>query len=89
LCSFFIISKAQISISKNPAIYSPAKTSNLFLTPPSQYSINLKIKPFIHEAFFCKMEDKLHARLNVWVKLRAGNDEMYRMMIAEPNNPFN
>ena len=30
---------------------------------------------------FCKMEDKLHKRFNVWILLRAGSDSDYRKMI--------
>jgi hypothetical protein len=37
-----------------------------------------------HTAFFCVMEDKVYGKLNVWIKLRAGSDEIYRKMIATP-----
>ena len=37
-----------------------------------------------HTAFFCVMEDKVYSKLNVWIKLRAGSDEIYRKMIATP-----
>lgn len=30
---------------------------------------------------FCKMEDKLNKRFNVWILLRAGSDEEYRKLI--------
>jgi hypothetical protein len=64
----------------------------LFLPPATnfcaQQAVNLKIQPFKHEAFFCRMEDKLHARFNVWLTLRAGSDESYRQMIANPANRF-
>jgi hypothetical protein len=55
--------------------------ANCFVAPQT---VNLKIQPFTHEAFFCRMEDKLHARFNVWLTLRAGSDESYRKMIANP-----
>jgi hypothetical protein len=31
---------------------------------------------------FCKMEDNLHKRFNVWIVFRAGLDEEYRKLIA-------
>jgi hypothetical protein len=31
---------------------------------------------------FCKMEDNLHKRLNVWIVLRAGSDADYRKLIV-------
>jgi hypothetical protein len=37
-----------------------------------------------HTAFFCVMEDRVYSKLNVWIKLRAGSDEIYRKMIATP-----
>lgn len=52
----------------------------LFIQPDQP---RLNIRPIKHEAFFCKMEDKLHERLNIWVKFRAGNDEIYRKMITK------
>jgi len=33
---------------------------------------------------FCKMEDNLHKRFNVWILLRAGSDADYRRLIAQP-----
>jgi hypothetical protein len=46
--------------------------------------IRLVIAPIKHEAFFCKMEDKVYSKLNIWVTLRAGNDDIYRKLIASP-----
>ena len=37
------------------------------------------------QPMFCRMEDKLHSRLNVWIKLRTGSDEYYRTLIALPH----
>ena len=37
-----------------------------------------------HTAFFCVMEDKVYSKLNIWIKLRAGSDEIYRKIIATP-----
>jgi hypothetical protein len=61
-------------------------TSNSFLSSPMQESnaICMRLSPLTHVAFFCKMEDKVYNRLNVWIKLRAGSDEIYRKMIATP-----
>jgi hypothetical protein len=33
-------------------------------------------------AIFCRMEEHLWRKYNVWFKLRAGNDEMYRKLIG-------
>jgi hypothetical protein len=33
-------------------------------------------------AFFCAMENKFRNRFNVYLKLRAGNDEVYRDLIS-------
>jgi len=41
--------------------------------------INLHTKPQ-KLAFFCKMEDNFRNKFNVYLKLRAGNDEEYRKM---------
>jgi hypothetical protein len=30
------------------------------------------------------MEDKVYSKLNIWVTLRAGNDDIYRKLIATP-----
>jgi hypothetical protein len=40
-------------------------------------------KPYRPQAFFCRMEEKVHARYNVWIKLRTGSDETYRKLIRE------
>ena len=46
--------------------------------------IQMMLSPLTHVAFFCKMEDRVYNKLNVWIKLRAGSDEIYRKMIATP-----
>lgn len=62
-----------------------AKSAFLFNNPVKENKdIHLKISPLRHEAFFCRMEDKVHNKLNIWIKLRAGNDELYRKLIAAP-----
>ena len=35
---------------------------------------------------FCRMEDKLFERLNVWIKFRTGSDDYYRSLIALPRD---
>jgi hypothetical protein len=50
-----------------------------FALLPHEYSPS--IDPAVHHtAFFCKMEDKLHEHFNIWIKLRAGDDD-YRNII--------
>lgn len=46
--------------------------------------IKMMLPSIKHTAFFCLMEDKVYSKLNIWVKLRAGSDEIYRKMIAMP-----
>ncbi len=45
--------------------------SFVFLKPGQSYR-----KPM-----FCRMEDKLYKRCNVWILFRAGSDESYRQLI--------
>lgn len=60
------------------------KAQSILFANGKQPNTFLRIEPFKHTAFFCRMEDKLHARFNVWIKLRAGSDEIYRKMIVNP-----
>ena len=53
-------------------------------TVKEKNDINIIITPIKHEAFFCKMEDKVYSKLNIWITLRAGNDDIYRKLIAAP-----
>ncbi len=39
-----------------------------------------------HLPFFCNMEDKFRNRFHVYLKLRAGNDDVYEKMITKPHN---
>ena len=43
-----------------------------------------KASQAIKRPMFCKMEDKLHKRFNVWILFRAGSDADYRKLIAQP-----
>jgi len=57
------------------SLYNPVKEKN---------DIHLVVSPIKHEAFFCKMEDRVYSKLNIWITLRAGNDDIYRKLIATP-----
>jgi hypothetical protein len=35
-------------------------------------------------AVFCRMENSVYERYNVWVKIRAGDEDSYRRMIEKP-----
>lgn len=77
-----------------PHVHSQAQTRKapaiLFLKPDkffqgtAQNSPILKFEPVKHEAFFCKLEDRMYSKINIWVKFRAGSDEIYRQQIATP-----
>jgi len=56
----------------------------LFSTEKENNNISIILPPVKHTAFFCVMEDKVYSKLNVWIKLRAGSDEIYRKMIETP-----
>ncbi len=45
--------------------------------------LNSVNKGIHYTALFCRMENKVHKQLNVWVKLRAGNDEDYRKLCGQ------
>ena len=57
---------------------------NLFLCYNDVPSCNNTITPINnavkYEAFFCKLETRLHQHFNIWIKMRAGGDDMYRKM---------
>lgn len=46
------------------------------------YSTQSEKKPV-----FCRMEDNLYKRFNVWIVMRAGSDEEYKKLIEEKNKP--
>ncbi len=61
-----------------------------FSDPQNQFSVKpicslLTIIQTDKKPVFCKMEDRLHKRFNVWVLLRAGSDEDYRKLISSKN----
>ncbi len=55
----------------------PYLTNNSFLDP---------IQP-AKKPMFCRMEDNLHKRFNVWIVMRAGSDEEYKKLIDEKDKP--
>ncbi|HWY99369.1 MAG TPA: hypothetical protein VNY36_09800 [Bacteroidia bacterium] len=50
---------------------SPSQNSN---TPSPSYSFNYTLPK---GAIFCRMEDALHKRFNIWIKFRMGTDDRY------------
>ena len=62
-------------VNPSPFLFSAEKENN---------TISMFLPSIKHTAFFCVMEDKVYSKLNVWIKLRAGSDEIYRKMIATP-----
>jgi hypothetical protein len=88
---FSISLKAQSNLAKPLFLHSFSNT--LFITNLSPFlashekensNISIFLPSIKHTAFFCVMEDKVYGKLNVWIKLRAGSDEIYRKMIATP-----
>lgn len=49
-------------------------------------SLAIKLNAQQQLPFFCNMEDKFRNRFHVYLKLRAGNDEVYEKMITNPHN---
>lgn len=59
---------------------------NFSSTPQSIAIINnsfLKQTQSVKKPMFCRMEDNLHKRFNVWIVMRAGSDEEYKKLIEE------
>jgi hypothetical protein len=85
---FSISLKAQSNLAKPFFLNSFTIKANspAFLSSYEKENSNISIfLPSIkHTAFFCVMEDKVYGKLNVWIKLRTGSDEIYRKMIATP-----
>ena len=77
LCSYFCTAQ------NNPAFINQ-KTKLQLLPAKENNTVHLALSPLKHEAFFCKMEDKVYSKLNIWITLRAGNDDLYRKLIAAP-----
>ncbi|MBK7666801.1 MAG: hypothetical protein IPJ32_05265 [Sphingobacteriaceae bacterium] len=47
----------------------------------------LKQTQSVKKPMFCRMEDNLHKRFNIWIVMRAGSDEEYKKLIYEENKP--
>ena len=65
-------------------IINPLRTKPFNLGSQSSVSIK-KVSSLKYKApdlpFFCSMEDKCRNRFNIFLKIRAGNDESYMKMI--------
>jgi hypothetical protein len=83
LLGFFAPLKSQNKLFFNTSFYT--NPFPLFLSSVKEKSnIQMVISPIRHEAFFCKMEDKIYGKLNIWITIRAGNDDIYRKLITTP-----
>jgi len=88
---FSISLKAQNNLAKPLFLNSFSNKLSLVNSPAfllssekERNNISMFLPSIKHTAFFCLMEDKVYSKLNVWIKLRAGSDEIYRKMIATP-----
>ena len=91
---FSVISCYSQKTERNPlhfstTVFSGNKTQLVFAAP---FMFSQRQKPFTI-AFkpqklpvFCQLEVDLHSHFNVWMVLRAGNDEDYKKLIRQ-NNP--
>lgn len=76
---------------KTNTIFTPSLKDNLIVP----VNFNLQSQTFIpifersvhYTAFFCKMENKLHNKFNVWIKLRAGSDDEYQRLTRDDQLP--
>ena len=81
---FLILVSCYLLPAQNNSAFINQKTKLQLLPVKENNNVNLSLSPLKHEAFFCKMEDKVYSKLNVWITLRAGNDDLYRKLIAAP-----
>ncbi len=91
LVSVFIISPAFAQVLK--VSYAPKvnlQKTNSFnsidvrsVKPEQINGLNSINKGIHYTALFCRMENKVHKQLNMWVKLRAGNDDDYRKLCGQ------
>ena len=81
--SFSISLKAQSNLVK-PLFLKTNSSAFLSSYEKENSNISIFLPSIKHTAFFCVMEDKVYSKLNVWIKLRAGSDDIYRKMIATP-----
>ncbi len=83
-------SSAQTQLKLSSDNYFPKKEDPILFFSLTQQPIFIKQDysfsrsvDMIKRPMFCKMEDKLHKRFNVWITLRAGTDEDYRKLICD------
>jgi len=70
----------KISLQKPSSFNNPDFSS----VKPEQINGLSSVNKGIHyTALFCRMENKVHKQLNIWVKLRAGNDDDYRKLCGQ------
>ena len=73
--------------SKPVSLFASSLNNNLFSMPAfdiTHGSYTPVIESAVHyTAFFCKMENRFRDKFNVWIKIRAGNDDEYRKLIEE------
>ncbi len=63
---------------------------NFSSTPQSIAIANnsfLKQAQPVKKPMFCRMEDNLHKRFNVWIVMRAGSDDEHKKLIEEKEKP--
>jgi hypothetical protein len=73
------ISWPPLQVNERRFYFKPFIANANFLLPANR-SFVLHYQP-PKPAFFCGMEDKFRDRFNIFLKLRAGNDESYMKMI--------
>lgn len=91
LVSVFIISPAfaqvlKVSYAPKVILQKPASFNSIDLlskNPEQINGLNSVNKGIHYSALFCRMENKVHKQLNMWVKLRAGNDDDYRKLCGQ------
>ena len=62
--------------------FKPTFEKGLFLSQNQAKSPVFEPYKLPKGAIFCRMEASVWRKTNVWIKLRAGNDEMYRKLIG-------
>jgi hypothetical protein len=68
------------SLQKPSSFHNPDFSS----VKPDQINGLSSVNKGIHyTALFCRMENKVHKQLKIWVKLRAGNDDDYRKLCGQ------
>lgn len=79
---FCIALKAQNNLAK--PLFAKSNPPLFLALKQQEKNICMFLPSIKHTAFFCVMEDKVYSKLNIWIKLRAGSDEIYRKQIATP-----